>query len=1190
MSTTTTVAGNQANYVFSNDGESIVITAQGGSVVAADDGDYSQRVTQFNDGTVTATREIDTTLAKGNLESPNSTSLSDGGYVIAWSVDDDSFEGIVVKRYAANGDVMQSTNIFTPNADDPSVTALADGQFILSWTSENDATDTSTVFTQLFNASGTSSGAAIKVASAGFELEDAQVTVLADNKYIVTWGETHEDQSGAEERDLSVIKAVVYTNGKPGAVQTLVNSDKNLGEADDITVLPRGDGGYWLTYTTQHYNDGINGNQPTYTARFQISQVDANGKTVAGSAQTLETLTSTFGNASYFDITPVTGGYVFSQVTQGTSTPNRVIVTQLYDTEFKPVGAPVEIVGTLSINGSTIASLPDNDGYVVAWNEFAQGGAGVFIQRFDANGNKIDLSPVQIGAATANEQLQDTPVISVTANGTVVVSWDTYNPSTGGKEIHVQKVSPDNVPVGSATTVITGDDTDNTLNWNGTDDVTLDGAAGTDTAGLINTSGYTFTKDGQGNVVVQATQNTTLVSIEKVVFGDGATITVSDGKNDNETGAVVSMEPNSTSLSDGGYVVVWEQAGQIHLQQYDKDHDLLNNRLLLDSNSNNVLGINPTVAATDSGGYVVGWTTSGKTLTVQQFDNDSVEIGTQITIVPTDDSSNVNFEDVALDVLANGNIVVSWAEELTQNGFETIGSELFMQIFDSVTHLPLSQPIPVDTQTKDNAIYAEEPSITNLANGGFVIAWERETESTGNIDIYLQRYTATGALDGKTVLVNTSTAGEQYGADITTLNDGSMVVTWVSVIYKNGEAVTGNVYMQRYNDKGVKLGGETLVNTATKEIQGEPAITALKGGGYVITWATSDEVSRTGDANLYAQIYDKNGVKVGAQMLVTSDDDDLFPVVNATDDGGFVITWEELSSERDGNNNNISGDIHSQRFDANGNSTSLTGDINDNTVIWTGASPIIISGEEGNDTLTGGTGSDTLDGGAGNDILDGGIGADVLVGGAGNDIYIVDNPKDQVIEGVDSGNDTVRSSMNWTLGANLENLTLTGTAAINGSGNELDNVLLGNSANNILTAGAGDDTLNGGAGIDTLIGGKGNDTYIVDLLAKGIGSKATLVLEDVITEKAGEGDHDLLKLSADRLVNFTGTAAVTLGANLEDLDASATGNLAISLTGNAANNVITGNDGDNLLDGKTGIDTLVGGKGDDTYLLDNAAE
>ncbi|MFM6309973.1 MAG: hypothetical protein ACKPGB_17220, partial [Dolichospermum sp.] len=86
-------------------------------------------------------------------------------------------------------------------------------------------------------------------------------------------------------------------------------------------------------------------------------------------------------------------------------------------------------------------------------------------------------------------------------------------------------------------------------------------------------------------------------------------------------------------------------------------------------------------------------------------------------------------------------------------------------------------------------------------------------------------------------------------------------------------------------------------------------------------------------------------------------------------------------------------------------------------------------GTAGNDWVKGGTGNDDLSGGDGNDYLNGGTGADLLIGGNGNDTYVVDNVGDIIAEGLNGGIDTVESSITWTLKANLENLTLTGTGA-----------------------------------------------------------------------------------------------------------------------------------------------------------------
>lgn len=217
----------------------------------------------------------------------------------------------------------------------------------------------------------------------------------------------------------------------------------------------------------------------------------------------------------------------------------------------------------------------------------------------------------------------------------------------------------------------------------------------------------------------------------------------------------------------------------------------------------------------------------------------------------------------------------------------------------------------------------------------------------------------------------------------------------------------------------------------------------------------------------------------------------------------------------------------------------------------------VLTGGVGNDQLFGLAGNDTLIGGAGNDLLDGGPDTDNMQGGSGDDIYVVDNSGDVVTENTGEGTDTVRSSIAYTLGANVENLTLIGSANINGSGNALDNVLIGNSGNNTLTGGAGNDRLDGGLGNDTMIGGLGNDTFVVNQVG------------DVITESANQGID-------------TVESAVTynLGSNVENLTLTGTAN--INGTGSSANNVLLGNSGNNQLDGGSGNDTMDGGAGNDS--------
>jgi Ca2+-binding RTX toxin-like protein len=214
-----------------------------------------------------------------------------------------------------------------------------------------------------------------------------------------------------------------------------------------------------------------------------------------------------------------------------------------------------------------------------------------------------------------------------------------------------------------------------------------------------------------------------------------------------------------------------------------------------------------------------------------------------------------------------------------------------------------------------------------------------------------------------------------------------------------------------------------------------------------------------------------------------------------------------------------------------------------------------LDGGNGNDLLGGGAGDDTLLGGAGADTLRGDTGADSLAGGAGNDAYVVDDAADRILETRTGGADTVYSSVSWTLGAHLEALVLTGDAAINGTGNNLANVITGNDAANVL---------NGGGRADTLIGGGGNDLYLVD---------AT----DILIEEA-DGGYDTVILNA----------TFALPDHIEELRFNGTANARGD--GNAGDNLIRGNAGNNRLLGHDGNDTLNGGLGDDILFGGNGAD
>ena len=375
----------------------------------------------------------------------------------------------------------------------------------------------------------------------------------------------------------------------------------------------------------------------------------------------------------------------------------------------------------------------------------------------------------------------------------------------------------------------------------------------------------------------------------------------------------------------------------------------------------------------------------------------------------------------------------------------------------------------------------------------------------------------------------------------------------------------------------------------------------LKGG------AEGDDISGgKGDDTLWGETGDDTlAGGEGVNLLIGGDGADTFDGTN----GWSVVSYETSTSSVRvdlGVSTNNGGDAVGDSYI---NINAVFGSAHDDTLIANNFGSFL-DGKTGNDSLVGGIGIDTLVGGAGDDtyqvgandgiveeagggtdtvfsaesltlaanvenliligtavngtgnddanILTGNGEANVLTGLGGNDLYRVGSG-DRVVEAVDGGNDTVESSVSYTLEANVENLILTGTA-LEGFGNGGANYIQGNDGSNGLF---------GQGGADTLAGGGGDDKYYV-------GSDGLAIILE-----AADAGNDYVVVDND----------YTLGANIEELYADTSKPAhALRLTGNALANVIGGNDGDNTLDGGGGADTLEGFLGNDTYIVDNAGD
>jgi Ca2+-binding RTX toxin-like protein len=317
-----------------------------------------------------------------------------------------------------------------------------------------------------------------------------------------------------------------------------------------------------------------------------------------------------------------------------------------------------------------------------------------------------------------------------------------------------------------------------------------------------------------------------------------------------------------------------------------------------------------------------------------------------------------------------------------------------------------------------------------------------------------------------------------------------------------------------------------------------------------------------------------------------------------------------LSGTGNGADNVITGNSGANILSGLGGADTINADGGNDTVNG-GDGADTLNGQVGDDTLNGDAGIDTLNGGNGNDTLNGGLGADAMTGGLGNDIFYVDDAGDSVVENAAEGTDEVRAAITYTIGGNVENLTLTGGGDINGTGNALRNIITGNTGANVILAGAevdtvsggdgadslygeaGNDTLNGDDGADLLDGGDGDDTlnggagadYLrggvgADTMSGGAGDDYYVIdnVGDVIDETGGDGTDSVIS-----------RVTWTLRTGTENLTLAAPGG-AINGTGNAADNTILGNSSANILRGLGGADNLNGDGGNDTLYGGDGAD
>jgi len=684
----------------------------------------------------------------------------------------------------------------------PAVTALSDGGFVVTWQSADEDGSSWGIYARRYDYGGEGLGEHFRVnTSTAGDQSPASVTALSDGGFVVAWSSA----------DAQVYGQRFGSDGVAVGGEFRINSSVT-GSHTSVAVSGFADGGFLSAWAANGQGGDL---YEIYGQRYK-----ADGAAI-GSEFRINSYTQS-NQIQPALATMADGGFVVTWSSIGQDGSGFGIYGQRFTSDGAPVGTEFR-VNTRTVGNqaySSPAALLDG-GFVVTWTSLGQDGSkeGIYGQRYGANG-------AAIGAEfRINTYTNDTQVFSsVTAlrDGGFVVTWSSNGQDGSGYGIFGQRFTADARPAGGEFRV------------NGT-------TAGDQVAEILSGS-ETLATLASGRLV-QVWSG--LVGPEEVFFR-----------------LIDVPTPAFTSAMTGS---IGENAPP-PVVAYDAD-------VTADG------PITYSLSGADSRFFVLDRNGQVTFLVPPNFE------------APADKGAD-NVYDIVVHA-SDGSYEISRAVAITVTDESAA----------SMTPVPLASDVQVNSYTAGDQ---SEAAVTSLSDGGFVVTWTSSGQDGSVAGVYGQRYAEDGTAIGYEFKVNTYTTSDQFRSSVTSLSDGGFVVTWTS----RGQDGSGyGVYGQRYTENGLWVGGEFKVNTYTKGEQSYSTVGALPDGGFVVTWMSPGQDGPL--SHIYGQRYAQNGMPAGNEFRVTtSEGSHGEPAITSLSDGGFLVTWTAADSHRSG--------VFGQRYAADG--------------------------------------------------------------------------------------------------------------------------------------------------------------------------------------------------------------------------------------------------------------------------------